>query len=425
MGSVKKNACPYLKNPTNMTVSIYKNSTDTEGRNVDLFKILTTAKWQHLTDKVRAETNKAKRDKLKQQLLPAFTPSGVFRKDERNNEGLVKHSGYMCIDIDGDDNPTIKDWQSVVFELGKLPQIAFAGLSASGNGVFAIIPIKYPDKHKEHFEAFQKSFAKRGLVIDPKCGNVSRLRFYSYNNKYYINKEAEPYMHLYTEPRKSMQTSAHYKTTVQSGESDVDALVRKIVAMGVNIVPDYDSWFNVGSALSNVANGRELFHRISQVDASKYNYKRCNRQFDNLKPGKGISINTLFHIAKNNGVTLLEPISKSMCYKAKEKSKIHFATRHTPMKLKSDFMGQAGYKPARAVAAQPVQSLHKMKEPKPKHKAMVCYVGEDGKLYIPNPCGHNTFSVHKSIEQFKSGKGLPVYVDKDKVDMAQMREQML
>ena len=59
-----------------MIVSIYKNVADTKGTNVDLFTVLTTDKWQHLTDKVRAEKDKKKRDKLKQQLLPAFTPSG-------------------------------------------------------------------------------------------------------------------------------------------------------------------------------------------------------------------------------------------------------------------------------------------------------------------------------------------------------------
>ncbi|NLZ95414.1 MAG: VirE protein, partial [Bacteroidales bacterium] len=121
-----------------MIVNIYKNVRDTKGATANLFSILTTDKWRHLSDKVRTEKDKAKRDKLKLQ-LPAFTPSGTFKT--RNKKGLIKHSGYMCIDIDADDNPGISDWQAVVFELGKLPQVAFAGLSVSGNGVFALIPI--------------------------------------------------------------------------------------------------------------------------------------------------------------------------------------------------------------------------------------------------------------------------------------------
>ena len=132
-----------------MIVSIYENVSKTEGSTVNLFDVLTTAKWKHLSDKVRAEKEKAKRDKLKQQLLPAFTPSGVFKENERKDEGLIKHSGMMCIDIDGDDNPDINDWENVMFQLGKLPEVAFAGLSVSGNGGFAMIPITHPNIHKE------------------------------------------------------------------------------------------------------------------------------------------------------------------------------------------------------------------------------------------------------------------------------------
>ena len=396
-----------------MTVSIYKNVADTEGVKVDLFSVLTTNKWRHLTDKIRAETNKDKRNRLKQQLLPAFTPSGVFKEHERTDTGLVRHSGYMCIDIDGDDNPHIRNWQAVVYELGKLPEVAFAGLSASANGVFAIIPIQHPERHKEHFKGFQESFKKRGLLIDAKCGNLSRLRFYSYNKKYYINRAAKPYMHLYKEPAKPKYTPAPYMPTMQSDDNDVDALVREIVARGVNIVPNYDAWFNVGSALSNLPNGRELFHKISRVDASKYNYKKCDKQFDSLKPGKGISINTLFYMAKNSGVTLkrkqdtlfvpicntstssetapLAPISKSVCCEAEDKLEIPFTT------------------PTQQTAA-----------PKPKDNTKICYVAKDGQLYISNPIGDDTFSVHHSVECYNSGKGLPTIIDKEDVDTSEM-----
>ena len=296
-----------------MIVSIYKTVKDTKGAKAHLFDILTTDRWRHLSDKVRAERDKAKQKKMKQQLLPAFTPSGTF--EVRNKQGLIKHSGYMCVDIDGDDNPHIRDWQTVVFELGKLPQIAFAALSVSGNGAFALIPIKYPDRHEEHFKAFQKSFAMRGLVIDSKCSDLSRLRFYSYNDQYYINKEAEPYMLLYKEPKtsKPIQNKTQYIANSHSDGGEVDALVREIVASNVNIVSDYDSWFKVGAALSNVHNGRELFHTISQIDASKYNYKACNKKFDEMKPSKGITINTLFYIAKNYGVTPRWRKSPDLC----------------------------------------------------------------------------------------------------------------
>ncbi len=372
-----------------MTVSIYKNVKDTNGTTVDLFNVLTTDRWRHLSDKVRAEQDKKKRDKLKQQ-LPAFTPSGIFKDCQRTEEGLIKHSGYMCIDIDGDDNPNIADWQAVVFELGKLPQVAFAARSVSGNGVFAVIPIKYPSRHKEHFKAFQKSFAKRGLVIDPKCGNLSRLRFYSYNEHYYINKKAEPYIHLYKEP--IMPTTNYMPAACHPNESDVDTLVREIVASGINIVPDYNAWFNVASALSNVANGRELFHRISQMDASKYNYKKCDKQFDGIKPGKGITINTLFYIAKNYGIAI---------------------------KNRDSSNSFADWKKPNETLQQQVD------EPKPKDENLDCFVDKNGVLYISTRYSNDTFTVYDSVEQYNSRKGLPTIIDKEEIDTSQMDKQYL
>lgn len=377
-----------------MIVSIYKNVIETTGYKADIFYLLTTDKWRNLSDKVRAEPDKDKRDKLKKKLLPAFTPSGIFKDNERNDRGLIKHSGYMCIDIDEDDNPHINDWQNVITQLGKLPEIAFAGLSVSGRGVFLIIPIKYPDRHKEHFKAFQKSFAQRGLVIDSKCGNISRLRFYSYNKEYYINRDAEPYTHLYKEPPiikfkpiKRSSTASYY-----SNENNVDALVREIVASGINIVPDYNSWFKVGAALSNVSNGRELFHSISRIDSSKYNYKECDKKFDNIKPGGGITISTLFYIAEKHGITLQRNDTSNS-----------FPDLSKP----------------RTENKQPVEA------PKPKDKTQVCFVDKEGKVYIPTPCSDTTYSVHASIEQYNSGKGLPSIIDKDQVDTSQMSKRYI
>ena len=376
-----------------MIVSIYKNVIETTGYKADIFYLLTTDKWRNLSDKVRAEPDKDKRDKLKKKLLPAFTPSGIFKDNERNDRGLIKHSGYMCIDIDEDDNPHINDWQNVITQLSKLPEVAFAGLSVSGRGVFLIIPIKYTDRHKEHFNAFQRSFKKRGLIIDPKCGNLSRLRFYSYNKDYYLNKEAVPYRPLYDskairEPQPSSSMSA---VSFTSNKDDVEALVREIAIKGINIVPDYDSWFKVGAALSNVPNGRELFHTISRIDSNKYNYKECDKKFDNIKPGGGITINTLFHIAKKSGVTL---------------------------KRKNTSNSFSEYSKPKKVTSKSTQQ--KVEEPKLTDKKMVGYVDKDGKLYIPNPNGDDTLSVYSSVEHYNLRKVLPTIIESDKVDTSRM-----
>ncbi len=67
--------------------------------------------------------------------MPAFTPSGIF-KNPRNNDNLVRHSKFVCIDIDGKDNTDIMNFKELKKEFKKIKNIAYAGLSVGGNGYF-------------------------------------------------------------------------------------------------------------------------------------------------------------------------------------------------------------------------------------------------------------------------------------------------
>ncbi|MCK9500325.1 MAG: PriCT-2 domain-containing protein [Lascolabacillus sp.] len=276
-----------------MNVSIYKNITDTIGVSGQLISFLTTDKWQNLSIQVRNETNKEIRNQLKRR-LPCCTPSGLFKK--RNKAYLIKHSGYICIDIDEEDNPSINDWQGFITELGHLKETVFAGLSVSGRGAFSLIQISDIEHHELHFKALEEDYLRYGIIIDHACKDVSRLRIYSYNEQPYINCNASVYTRKY-KPRK-------INNSFYSGTQDVDKLVAKIVYTNTNIVPDYKSWFEVAGALANVNKGRELFHAISSVDPTKYNPKKCDKQFDKVRAGAGINVNTLFYHAKLKGVTL-------------------------------------------------------------------------------------------------------------------------
>lgn len=57
---------------------------------------------------LRVCKDKARRRKLKSK-LPAITPSGIFSR--RCNDGLIRHGGFICIDIDGQDNHDVTDWE--------------------------------------------------------------------------------------------------------------------------------------------------------------------------------------------------------------------------------------------------------------------------------------------------------------------------
>lgn len=281
-----------------MQVSIYRNVYDNIGLSGDLFDFLTTDKWKKLSDKIRREKDTTIRNKLKLQ-LPACTPSGLF--EERRKDKLIKHSGYICIDIDNGDNQKIKDWPAFITWLGKLLHVAFAGLSVSGNGAFVLFKIANTHQHYRHFKAIEEDFLKHGIIVDPACKDVARLRIYSYNAHPYINPNAKTYTKLYEKQHRQQKYYLYNHTNV---EKLVDRLVDEIVETQTNIVPNYESWFKVGAALSTIRNGRAYFHAISSVDTSKYNFKKCDKQFDKCMRFTEIKINTFFYYAKINGILL-------------------------------------------------------------------------------------------------------------------------
>lgn len=88
---------------------------------------------------------------------------------------------------------------------------------------------------------------------------------------------------------------------------DVHALVQEIVTRGIDIAPEYDEWVSLGFALESEfgESGRELFRTISQPHLGVTD-KDIDHQYDKcLKAhGQGVTIKTLFHLAKQAGITI-------------------------------------------------------------------------------------------------------------------------
>ena len=87
----------------------------------------------------------------------------------------------------------------------------------------------------------------------------------------------------------------------------VDALVSEVVNRGIDLTQGYVPWRNIGFALAEgMGNqGRGYFHTLSAQNPD-YNETECDKQFDAcLKAhGCGITINTLFHAAKEAGIDI-------------------------------------------------------------------------------------------------------------------------
>jgi len=109
---------------------------------------------------------------------------------------------------------------------------------------------------------------------------------------------------------------------VNTGErSDLETIIRRIEASATDIAPRYADWRNVGFALADELGegGRDFFHRISRF-YPQYTTSETDKQYDKcLKAtGNGVSIKTIFHLAKEAGIDIgvsakssLSPISPS------------------------------------------------------------------------------------------------------------------
>lgn len=255
---------------------------------------------------IRNEANENKRTKLKRG-LPTVTISGTFT--QAKNNCLKQHSGFICLDFDGKHNTSVRCWDGLRNELEKVPQILFAALSVSGNGVFAIIPISNPEQHTAHFFSLERDFRRMGLTLDTSCKNVARLRYISHDPEAYWNPKAKVYKKIFEEP-KLPKEPVNYE---YSGTDELEMLIDAIVKSGKDITysgdaeTHYNNWLTVGVALyaEMGAGGRNAYHAISQHYAD-YNSGATDKMFDNIANNgyKDAKAGTIFYLAKQAGVKI-------------------------------------------------------------------------------------------------------------------------
>ena len=260
-------------------ISVYRGVRDTKGHISTLFEFLNNVEYDAIQE-LRSCTDQNRRKQIKLS-LPQATISGIF-SPTRAAGNLVRHSGLICVDIDGKDNPHIANFNTLIEDtLSQLEEVAYASRSVSGNGYFVIIPLKYPEAHKAHFEKLVRDFAALDIVIDRACGDVSRLRCQSFDLYQYINLSAKPYEGLYHEP-KPVRPTYTYNFSGIDAEDKVMQLCREIANRGIDLTGSYDDWMKIGAALSSLGeSGRQWFHLCSAQN-QKYNAAECDRKFNNL-----------------------------------------------------------------------------------------------------------------------------------------------
>lgn len=282
-------------------ITIYRGVRDTTGHSSTLHDFLNNVEYDAIKE-LRSTSDPSRKKQIKLS-LPQATISGVFAPT-RSADNLVKHSGLICVDIDRKDNLHIGNFDTLIEDvLCHLEQVTYASGSVSGNGYFLIIPLKYPNRHKQQFEALVRTFKDMGINIDRACGDVCRLRCQSYDLSQYINLEAVPYDGVYHEPQPKRRY--YFDFNGVDAEDKVALLCRQIAYQHIDLTANYDDWTKVGMALSSLGeSGRQWFHLCSSQNP-KYNASECDRKFTNfLRSSKRIGIGTFFYICKNVGLNI-------------------------------------------------------------------------------------------------------------------------
>ena len=95
---------------------------------------------------------------------------------------------------------------------------------------------------------------------------------------------------------------------ITSLEDEIEQLVCSVESASADIAPDYASWRDLGFALADALGegGRSYFHRLSRFYTG-YDEREADKQYSAClrSHGSGITINTLFHLAKQSGIKLV------------------------------------------------------------------------------------------------------------------------
>lgn len=268
---------------------------------------LKSSKYKEKVKLIRATNDKRKRDKLKA-TLPAITPSGLFTY--REEKFLVKHSGLIQFDIDFKENQHIANYTQLKEQICKIRNVAYCGLSVSGNGFWGLIPIAYTDKHKAHFEALNYQFSRMGIVIDSKPKNVASLRGYSYDDDAYFNPDALVFQLTakIKQPVQKRKTKFIPSSTSDFVRRKLEYCISEICRTSTDITNGYDIWRNLGFSLASTygESGRSYYHTISQYN-SDYDSEKTDKQFSHClkRSGYKFDIDYFFGICKKNRISYM------------------------------------------------------------------------------------------------------------------------
>ncbi len=152
----------------------------------DAYLYIVGSKAQKRTDDLRAIKDKEQATRFKRNSFDFCCFSGTFAK--RSTEGLIKHSGLMCIDFDHIPDPESL-FQNLLFDEYFDTQLMFR--SPSGDGLKWIISVDLSEySHEDYFDAVAEYILQAyNIEIDKTGRDVCRACFLPYDPHAFINPQ--------------------------------------------------------------------------------------------------------------------------------------------------------------------------------------------------------------------------------------------
>lgn len=165
--------------------------------------------------------NKEQISRLKKR-LNCIVPSALI-KGGIGKDYVYERTGLILIDIDADKNRWVTDWEqfkrTLFAKMNQGKNVLYMGRSVSGLGLVVLIPLAFPERYEEQFDAIRRDFASdyvtkifgHPVVIDDKSLNIVSKQYLWFDPQPLTNKHATPYMRLIEKPKPRRRTATNGK----------------------------------------------------------------------------------------------------------------------------------------------------------------------------------------------------------------------
>lgn len=267
-----------------------------------------TAKAKTAT--LRLITDERQKRNFKAKNFDYCTFSGTFQY--RNDKALIQHSGLLCLDFDHISN--IEDVKRQLLQ-DEYFETKLMFRSPSGDGIKWIIEIDIANAtHQNYFQAVANYLSKTySLQVDKSGKDISRACFLPHDPDCVFNrinpfrKMFNPLQWLNCSVGSNPSNNVVLVTDFSNISQEIENLTTIIETSSIDIAPNYSDWRDLGFALADALGegGRTYYHRLSRF-YSNYSSDETDKQFSAClrSHGHGVTSKTLFHLAKQAGITV-------------------------------------------------------------------------------------------------------------------------